>query len=64
MNKDDATKSYFDLAAEMKKKTDDCCSKAHKDVEEATNTIVIQKDRIEALLEKLDPKGIDEPEED
>jgi len=51
---DKASKSYFDLGAEVDRKTNDCCSKASKDVKDALRTISFESSKMEALLKRFD----------
>ncbi len=54
LDPEEATKSYFDLMAEHKDKTKECCDKAKEDVKEALQTISFGSSKIKDLLAKLD----------
>jgi len=60
MDPDEATRSFFDFAAEQKKETNKCCDKANKDVKEALKTISFGYTKMAKLLAKLEAEAEDE----
>jgi len=59
---EEASKSYFDLGAEVDKKTNDCCDKASEDVKDALRTISFGSSKMKALLARLDREEREEKE--
>tara|TARA_R110000824_G_scaffold310331_2_gene497631 strand:+ start:1108 stop:1293 length:186 start_codon:yes stop_codon:yes gene_type:complete len=53
LDPDEATRSYFDLMAETKKKTDASCSRASEDIKETLKTISSGSSKMKNLLAKL-----------